>query len=385
MSSERSLAGEGPGERAGSARWRAATRLAQERSLPGPGRVLVTASAPFGKGGLGRHLQEIDDALERRARPHAYLGEAKEGGLDERGGGGAKLAAIARTLTPLGRRSPAWRMWMASISFDADAARRMPGAEHLIAFNGTALLQFRAARKAGAQTVSLVCATAHMSHVARRQAMAHSQYGLERPWATRVVRRNAAEYTLADRIYVSTRYIWESFAERGFDEQRLAWFPLTPDPRYTGAAAVRAPGSSFEVVYVGGLTVDKGVPLLLDAVRRLPHRDLRLNLVGGWKTPAMRRHIEGIMARDPRIAVRQGDPLESLRSARLYVHAAYSDGFAYAPAEALACGVPVVVSEDTGMKELITPGLDGVVVPTGDLDALTEAIDGAYRRELLSV
>jgi glycosyltransferase involved in cell wall biosynthesis len=72
-----------------------------------------------------------------------------------------------------------------------------------------------------------------------------------------------------------------------------------------------------------------------------------------------------------------------LHGARLYVHPAYEDGFAYAPAEALACGLPVLVSEDTGMKELIEVGTNGLVLPTGDLDALTEAIDAVYRGESL--
>ena len=160
-------------------------------------------------------------------------------------------------------------------------------------------------------------------------------------------------------------------------------FPLTPDPRYA-LAGPREPADAFEIVYVGSLAVHKGVPLLIDAVRRLPHLDLRLRLVGGWGTPGMRRFVQSACAGDRRISVCPGDPLPHLRGARLCVHPAYEDGFAYAPAEALAAGVPVIVSEDTGMKELIEPGRDGVIVPTGDLDALTQAIEAAYRGELLS-
>jgi glycosyltransferase involved in cell wall biosynthesis len=65
------------------------------------------------------------------------------------------------------------------------------------------------------------------------------------------------------------------------------------------------------------------------------------------------------------------------------VHPSYEDGFAYAPAEALACGVPVLVTEDTGMKELLEDQRAGLVLPTGDLAALREAIDAAYRGEIL--
>jgi glycosyltransferase involved in cell wall biosynthesis len=110
---------------------------------------------------------------------------------------------------------------------------------------------------------------------------------------------------------------------------------------------------------------------------------MRLKLVGGWGTRGMRRFLEESGAQDPRIRVSPGDPLTHLADADLCVHASYTDGFGYAPAEALACAVPVIVSEDTGMKDLIDTDRIGLVLPTGDLDALTEAIDAAYGRQIL--
>jgi hypothetical protein len=44
----------------------------------------------------------------------------------------------------------------------------------------------------------------------------------------------------------------------------------------------------------------------------------------------------------------------------------------------------VIVSADTGMKDLIDPGANGLILPTGDLTALLEAIEAAYRGEILS-
>jgi glycosyltransferase involved in cell wall biosynthesis len=162
----------------------------------------------------------------------------------------------------------------------------------------------------------------------------------------------------------------------------MSFFPLTPDPRYHRDGG---PSSSptFNIVYVGSLSVAKGVPLLIDAVRRLPFDDIRLTLVGGWKSRGMRRFVQQACAEDSRIAFGPGDPLPHLRAARLYVHPAYEDGFAYAPAEALACGVPVIVSEDTGMKDLVDHARNGLILPTGDLAALTTAIESVYRGETL--
>ncbi|HYB23829.1 MAG TPA: glycosyltransferase family 4 protein, partial [Solirubrobacteraceae bacterium] len=279
--------------------------------------------------------------------------------------------------------SPGLRTRSYMVEFDAYAARRLPAAEHLIAFNGQALYQFRAAAAERYRSRALVSANSHLRRVARQHAKAHRQYPLEGSWTRGLVRRNLREYAQADRIYVASEYTRESFLEEGFREETLARFQFTPDPRYQ-AAASPSRADTFGIVYVGSLSVAKGVPLLIDAVRRLPHDDIRLVLVGGWGSRGMRRFIQSACAQDPRITSGPGDPLAHLHAARLYVHASYEDGFAYAPAEALACGLPVIVSEDTGMKELIERDRNGVVLPTGELDALSQAIEAAYRGELLA-
>lgn len=362
------------------AEWRAARARRQEATLR-PGPTVVSCAAPRGQGGLGRHLQEILEALARRGERASCLcgplGQAC--GVPARAPFGTRLGLLAAT--PPARVSHAWRAWRTCVAFDAAAAAALPAAARLLAFNGQALHQFRAGRRAGVESLELVSATAHLRVVARQHARAHSRYPLERSWASRMLARNEREYARAERIHVSSRYAWESFLAEGVAEERLSPFPLTPAPRFSPRPAAGA-ASTFDVVYVGGLSVAKGVPLLIDAFARLRHADMRLLLVGGAETRGMRGFLGRARARDPRIEVRAGDPLPTLRGARLYVHPSYTDGFGYAPAEALACGVPAIVSEDTGMRELIEPGRDGLILPTGDLDALAQAIDGAYRGEL---
>jgi glycosyltransferase involved in cell wall biosynthesis len=360
--------------------WRAERESAQEAALPA-GRVVVSCAAPFGSGGLGRHLKEIVDALERREQPTTYIcGSDGEPG-SPRARRGLRPPSLATAMSPVARFSPAWRIWKARVEFDAYAARALPAADHLIAFNRQALKQFHTARQARYRSVSLMSGSPHVRRVARQHGRAYRQYPLERSFGTHIVKRYLVEYDQADRIYAASKYTWESFVEEGVPEDVLSLFPLIPDPRYERDGAPRA-SATFGIVYVGSLTVAKGVPLLIDAVRRLPYPEMRLTLIGGWKSRGMRRFVGEACARDPRIEVSPGDPLPHLRSARVCIHPTYEDGFAYAPAEALAAGVPVIVSEDTGMKELIDPGRNGLIVPTGDLEALTQAIEATYRGEI---
>lgn len=358
--------------------WREAAARDQVAALP-CGKTVVSCTAEPGSGGLGRHMQEILDALERAGRPAVGLSGAQRESSARHTLGVPYLTSFLRALpvpASVGVRTAA-----AMIEFDAYAATHLPAAEHLIAFNSQALSQLRAARQARYESVALVSANPHLRLLQSRHEQARRAYPLEGSWASRLLERNLAEYAEADRIYVASRYVRESFLEEGIREEVLCDFPLTPHPRYSSAGERAVPGR-FEIVYVGSLSVHKGVPLLIDAVRALPGLDVTLRLVGGWGTPGMRRFVEHACAEDTRIVISPGDPLPWLRGASVCVHPAYEDGFAYAPAEALAAGVPVIVSEDTGMKELISSGREGLILPTGDLGALTEAIEAACRGEL---
>jgi glycosyltransferase involved in cell wall biosynthesis len=374
----------GPGRSAGVARWREQVAAEQESVLP-EGAVAVSCSAPVGTGGLGRHLEEILGALGRRGQKSFRISGAERGDDALAPRNSSARAVLARGLLelPAPLTSPGVRARASAAEFDAYAARRLPAAEHLIAFNGQALIQFAAATGAGYRSVALVSANSHMRRVIRQHELARRLYPLEGSWASRMLRRNLREYERSARVYVGSRYSYESFLEEGFAEERLAWFPWAPDPRFDRSSD-RQRSERFEVVYTGSLAVHKGVPLLIDAIRRLPYDDLRLTLVGGWGSRGMRRFVEQACAADRRIQAGPGDPLPQLQRASICVHPAFEDGFAYAPAEALACGVPVIVSADTGMKDLIESPEAGLVVPTGDLDALASAIEAAYRGELFA-
>jgi glycosyltransferase involved in cell wall biosynthesis len=354
---------------------------AVQRSVLPDGPTVVSSTAPYDTGGLGRVLVEIVETLRGAGTLAARLGPGHR--RDDEDGCAvtvdtSRAAALALALPPV-RFSHPWRLHLGNLAFDAAGAGRLPStAEHLLVFNGHALRHAAAARRVGYASVGLISANSHLTNAATRHRQAYRQYPVERPWGPVLERRNLAEYDVVDRVYVASQYAWESFVSHGFPEHRLRLFPYTPDDRFRPAPSAPVT-STFDVVYVGSLAVHKGVPLLLDAFSRLPHDDMRLVLVGGWGTRSMRRHVQAHCARDRRIRVRPGDPLPALHRAGLCVHPSYEDGFGYAPAEALACGVPVIVSQDTGMKDLLRSDAQGRVVPTGDRDALVEAIDAAYR------
>jgi glycosyltransferase involved in cell wall biosynthesis len=127
--------------------------------------------------------------------------------------------------------------------------------------------------------------------------------------------------------------------------------------------------------------VTKGLPILIEAFKQFSHPRAELIIVGSTATRGMRRYMAEQMT-DHRIKMSPGDPLPALRQASVYVHPSFQDGFGYAPMEALACGVPVIVTEDTGMKEHVNEGVNGYVVPTGDVDALVQRLEHIAKHPL---
>jgi glycosyltransferase involved in cell wall biosynthesis len=337
-------------------------------------RTTLSCTAGYGMGGLGRHFEQLIEDARARGSLEAYYTPVPR---PDDGAGRAVSSRLVNPLlsyTPI-RLSPRWRTYVSAELFDRAVAERVGSTERHVGFSGQALRTFQALASG---VLELVSPTAHVDLLADRYEAAFRAHPIERAWLDERGRRKAiAEYERADVIQVASDYARESFLARGVPAEKLVRVNLElpnrfrPGPRGAGEA-------TFRVVYVGALTVTKGVPVLLDAFRRL-EGEVELVLLGGWGSRGMRRYVQAWTAADSRVGLSLGDPLDELRSADVLVHPSYSDGFGYAPMEALACGVPVIVTEDTGMKEHVQEGVNGWVVPTGDADAILERLEHLRR------
>jgi glycosyltransferase involved in cell wall biosynthesis len=330
----------------------------------------ISCGAPYGQLGLGKHLAQVVEDARQEGSLAAYFAHKA------RAGDALGVNVSSRALPLLLNYSPArfrpdWRAALSAELFDRAVASQLKRGDALIAFSGQALSSFQRARRLGFSTLELESPTGHLQHVLQQQRRAEDS-GIERGWAgSRLVKRALREYELADVIVVTSEYAYDSFLERGIPAEGLKRRSLSVESRFVPGVRART-DDKFRIVYVGALTAMKGVHVLLDAFARCDEPLAELTLVGGWATRGMRRLIEKNLSADPRIRIRVSDPLPHLQEADVCVHPSFHDGFGLAPMEALACGTPVIVTEDTGMKEHVRQGLNGFVIPTGDAVALAE-------------
>nr|WP_040754304.1 glycosyltransferase family 4 protein [Wenxinia marina] len=149
------------------------------------------------------------------------------------------------------------------------------------------------------------------------------------------------------------------------------------DPaRYTIGGA----GPGTRLVFVGRLSVVKGVPVLLQALAaaRRTRPELTLTLVGDGPD---RRALEvEAQALDLGGAVRflgyrgQDDVAAELAAHDMMVLPSFAEGVPVVLMEALAAGLPAIATRVGGVGELIVEGETGLTVPPGDVSALSDAI-----------
>ncbi|WP_063005730.1 glycosyltransferase family 4 protein [Nocardia salmonicida] len=151
--------------------------------------------------------------------------------------------------------------------------------------------------------------------------------------------------------------------------------PATPaDPRTRSAAEA-------VVVVVGRLSPWKGQDVFLRAIAALRVRPARVVLVGGtfFGEESYRAQLEKLAAELGVAAEFTGhvdDPAEYLTTADILVHCSVlPEPFGQVVVEGMAAGCAVVAATPGGPAEIIDTGVDGLLVPGGDVGALTAALD----------
>ncbi len=187
----------------------------------------------------------------------------------------------------------------------------------------------------------------------------------------RTVERELAEYAAADYIAVPSEFVARTFVERGIPRHRLIVNPYGVDLRLFRPAEKRnRANASLRVLHVGRASVRKGVHYLTDAVGRLPHATLT---VVGTADPGVSKLLTASH-------VNFVGPVPGNHLPRYYAQAdvfcllSLEEGLALVLAQAMASGLPVIASPNTGAEELITDGKEGFLVPIRNPEAVAERL-----------
>ena len=132
------------------------------------------------------------------------------------------------------------------------------------------------------------------------------------------------------------------------------------------------------LLFVGRLVRDKGINELIEAFSKIGNEQVKLILVGTYEDaldPLAEETVQTIN-KDKRIFAvgRQEDVRPYYAASDIFVFPSYREGFPNTVLEAGALGLPCIVTDINGAREIIIEGKNGTIIPTKDVDALYDAI-----------
>jgi glycosyltransferase involved in cell wall biosynthesis len=184
--------------------------------------------------------------------------------------------------------------------------------------------------------------------------------------------RHRQEWAAADLIIVNSHFSRQSIHKQGVPLEKLAVVPLAYENETpANARGARDPNAPLNVLWLGQITLRKGLPYLFEAARLLKDANVRFTVAGrvvvtelGLKTAPPNVEIVGRVTRERAV--------ELYRTADVFVLPTISDGFAITQLEAMSYGLPVITTPNCG--DVVTSGADGYIVPIRDPQKLADAI-----------
>jgi glycosyltransferase involved in cell wall biosynthesis len=202
-------------------------------------------------------------------------------------------------------------------------------------------------------------------------------------------------YGQLDTVFVNSEEYRQSWIKRGFEPAKLKILPRGLDTELFHPAR-RDPtffkrfgtcNGEVRLLYVGRISREKDLDLLATAYRRLRSEGLPIQLFVVGHGPYSEALAKSLPEAFFTGYLRGTELATAYASADIFVFPSTTDTFGNVILEAQACGLPVVVSDSGGPKELVENGMNGLITRSRDVDDFTRAMrslikDAALRERM---
>jgi glycosyltransferase involved in cell wall biosynthesis len=319
-----------------------------------------------GKAAMAARCDEIPDSMVRVTRLRSLWWKWKERTAASRGSSYGGLletdAAFARAV----------------------ARCKLPPHDVFFGYSYASLEALEAEKSRGKMTIldQIDPGPAHFQLVAAEMDRHPDLAGSSKAFPTAYFSRVRQEWEIADVIVVNSEWSRKALLAESVNPAKIEILPLAYEAENGGRrredrkqkSEVRPPTSdhrSLKVLWLGQVNVPKGIHYLMEAARLLEDEEIHFDVVGSISVfPATIASAPGNMTFHGPVS-RDG-AAEWYRRSDVFVLPTLSDGFALTQLEALAHGLPVIVTPNCG--QVVENGVTGFIIPARDSPALAEAI-----------
>lgn len=188
------------------------------------------------------------------------------------------------------------------------------------------------------------------------------------------IAEESIEHALADLVVAPSQFVKETLTAGGVPAEKIRIVRFGTDLAVFRPAFRPPIGKPVVFLFVGSISARKGVPVLFEAWRQMKARNAELWLVGSGVVPNAERH--GLPSTVRLLGPRsRTEVAELMRTADVFTFPSFFEGLAQVQVEALATGLPVVATPESGARDLVREGENGFLVPAGDASSLADRMD----------
>lgn len=268
--------------------------------------------------------------------------------------------------------------------FDRWVLKQLTPGDHMISSYGYANECFKFIRQHGGKTF-VDAGNSHIENFWEILTEEHRRWNCQQlPVARHWYERSREMLAEVDYVLSPSNYVTQSFLARGFRPEQILnnIYPVNLS-LFRPSNAICPKNRPLTVINTGALSLRKGTPYLLEAFRLVhqQHPSARLLL-----TRNIREDVKPILARYRDLPIEWSPGLahaklaERLRSADIFVLPSLEEGLVRTALEAMACGLPVVLTPNCGANDFVEPGVNGEIVPIRDPKATADAILKCWER-----
>lgn len=189
--------------------------------------------------------------------------------------------------------------------------------------------------------------------------------------------REEEEYARADYHCVASSIVSRQLQAEGVDVSRIWVVPYGANPQIFFPPPNHSRRDLTRIVYAGQLTLRKGLRVLFEAMEEVQKSFPASLHLYGRAQPDFVADLSRVRDRswiEVHGAVTQAQLAEIFREASMLVLPSWEEAFGLVVVQALNCGLPCIVSDRVGARDLIEPGKNGSIFGAGDSQGLEREI-----------
>ena len=210
----------------------------------------------------------------------------------------------------------------------------------------------------------------------------YSKFGIAFSIDERVIEKELKEYEAADYISIPSEFVRNSFIEKGVKAEKLFVNNYGVSGYFNNNSHTAAPRTKFRILYVGGLTVQKGLIYFFEALKQLniPEEAYEVWFLGSVEEP-VQKIIPNYAGKNWQFFghVNHYSLHNYINECDVAIQPSLQEGLSMVIPQIMGCGVPVIASTNSGGADIISDGVNGYIIPIRNAVAISEKIEFLYR------